>query len=357
MKVWAAIFNLFAVLIIMLLSLAYFNTNRVLDRDFNQARLNQAVKYSTEATLANSLSIEDTDLDYTDLNNISVSPGNSLDTFETMMCFNYNLSTSDSNKEDIENSIAVAVLSTNNGYYVTQTAEVDTTPNNGVRGGEYATKWSPKIPYTTKIGSKTYAINIGSKSYMGISDAGTVDTQVTSGYPMGINSQEKALEIANQEITKSMIKAIDDKNVNNDPFNYKFFLPSETTKTGINPIKGTGILVLMQNTDFASAEKISSISVSGYKAIKKVNVVSYIENVDGILKYYYCYQGQLNPNKIKTYSGSLPASVGDINQGYAYVTNYFDNTRKAATGTEINDNLTIHYQPDFSVLTKKIATD
>lgn len=330
MKVWSAIFNIFAVLLLVMLSLSYLNVTKVMTRDFDQVRLNQAVEYSTEAAFLGTLSVEDIDIDYSNLDVVSINPSNALDLFETMMCFNYDLSTSKPNKDVIRDSIAIGVLSGSDGFYITQTSQDDTTPGNGVDGGEYTMRWSAKIPYLYKSGNKTYALNIKKQSWVSISNAGLLEIPVDVGYPSGL-SEETILSAVNAQITNTMVEEIERKNINGNTFGFKFFLPVETTKSGVNPIDGPGILILLQGAPFASSERISAVSVSGYQTTTRINLIAFTENISGVDRKYYCYEGQMDP--------------ADIGSRYI-VDNYYRNTVAAAKAG---------YAPHYGLLAKKIT--
>ena len=86
MKVWSAIFNVFAVLILVMLLVVYRNTAIVHEREFQEMRLAKAVEYSAELAFLQTLEVEDLDIGYSDMASVVINPGTSLDIFETMMC-------------------------------------------------------------------------------------------------------------------------------------------------------------------------------------------------------------------------------------------------------------------------------
>ncbi len=331
MKIWSALFNIFAILMLVMLSVAYLNVDKVVKRDFDQARLNQAVEFSTEETFRRALAVEDIGIDYSNLDVVSINTGEALNIFETLMCMNYDLSVSDNNKNTIEQSIVSIALTGNDGFYVTQSSQDDTTPGNSVKGQEYPLKWSVKIPYLMTDGDKTYALNIGREAYASITSSGKFDVPVTPGYPPGI-TKAKAMEVANSTIQKRMIKEAETKHLNDDPFSFNFQLPTMTTKKGVNPIDGPGILVIMQGASYASSEKIGAVSVSGFKTMEQINIVAFTENVGGVDRKYYCYNGQMDPY--------------DIGARYK-IQNYYHSMKEAAEAG---------YAPHYGLLTKKITT-
>lgn len=328
MKVWAPTFNIFAVLLMLMLTTAYHNITRAVDRDFDQIRLNHAVRYATEAAFLEAIRVDDIGIGYDNLELVSVSPGKSLDTFINMLAINYDMSLSEENKQFIQNSIASIVLTGNYGFYITQLVENDTTPGNNVRGGEFEIRWSPKIPYFMTIGNTTYALNLNKERWVSVSDALTIRVPNDIGYPAGI-TRENVLEAVNNQITDTMIQEIERKNSNNQRFDFRFFLPVETTRAGVNPIQGPGILVFMQSAKFASSERINAVSVAGFRATRRINIIAFTENIGGVNRKFYSLEGQMDPI--------------DIGTRYR-IENFFRNTREAALAG---------YAPHFGLLTRK----
>lgn len=315
MKVWSAIFNLIAVMMLVFMLVMYLNYTKVLKRDFDQARLNQALEYATEGMFQKTIEVEDIDTDYSDMYSVEINPSDSLDIFECIMCFNYNMSPSEENKKHIENFIPTAVLSTNDGYYIAQWIE------------DYGLHWSLKYPYYIDIGDKSYTVNLHTEKWMSGTESGQFKVSVGTGYESGI-TMEEAVTAANNQINLAMINEIERKNDNGNTFNFKFFLPSETTEKGVNPITGPSVLLFMQGVDFASTERMNSIAVSGFKTVTRANVVAFIENG----RKFYCYESQMDPNLISS-------GVYDIRDTYR----------------TIEDAALDGYSPHFDLLTKKIT--
>jgi len=291
MKVWSAIFNVFAVLILVMLLVVYRNTAIVHEREFQEMRLAKAVEYSAELAFLQTLEVEDLDIGYSDMASVVINPGTSLDIFETMMCLNYNMSASDENKAHIESYIPTAVLACNDGYYIATLSEVDETPNNDVQGGEYKLKWSVKKPYVVTKGNTKYAVTLHNEDWIAISDSGG-----TPGYGEGyINvlgglNKGEVLRTVNTQIANDMQYQIDYRNFNKTSWDYKFYLPPVQTTTGVNPIEKPGLLIFMQGVDFAGTQKIDVVNVAGLKTVRKIVVVAFIDD-DG--NKYYCYESQL----------------------------------------------------------------
>lgn len=296
MQVWSSIFNVFAIVILLYWNMAYVNTSKVLEKDFDQARLNQAVEYATEAMFQKTIEIEDIDIDYTNMNSVLINPSDSIDIFESLMCFSYNMSPSEENKKHVEHSIAAAILSSGDGFYIAEEVEDDITPGDANKGGDYVLKWGVKKPYTTKIGNKTYGFNIDKDKWVSVDSSGHISIPSGVGFEGGM-THDSALMIANQQINKAIIHEIERKNLNRKAFEYKFYLPSVATKDGVNPITGPGVLMLVQALDFASTERIDAISVSGFKTRPRIQVIGFTD-IGG--RKYYCYDSQMDPADIGT---------------------------------------------------------
>lgn len=303
MKVWSAIFNIFAIFILMVLLIVYRNMLVVLDKDFQELRLSQAVEYAAEASFAQALQVEDLGMQYEDLDAVIISPGDCLDTFKSLICLSYNMVPSEENLNFIEAYIPVAVLACNDGYYITTIAENDPT---------LPLKWSLKKPYVIQKGNVYYAVKLHNREWLSVNN-NTLEVKsdgkdwVESGgpfYASGLSAEEMEKQVlteVNNLITKDMAHQIKKRNTvryqKSDgsyaeveiPWNYTFYLPSETTKTGVNPIKRPSFLIFMQGVDFAGTSKLDVVSVAGLTTTKKKVIVGWQDNSG---KKYYCYEGQ-----------------------------------------------------------------
>ena len=324
MKMWGAIINILSILIIVLLIQSYYNVSITLERDFDQARLDQAVEYSTKAMFQKTLEIEDLDMDYTEMGAVQINSSDALDTFSNLMCFNYELATSDENKRHIENSIASAVLAGSDGFYVTRRTEIDKKLRDGIQGGEWELRWSPKIPYFIRQTGKVYAVNFVERRYAAINEFNTGDSNrpqsitvpMTPGYPLGINDR-LAIQSVNNQIVEAMEGEIERNRSNKSLHEYKFYLPSETTVKGVNPIDGPSVLVLLNGVDYASTQQMNAMAVAGFKVVEKINVLGIQEKSTGL--YYYCFETQIPLNRlddfeILDYFGSVRDAAIDPRQ-------------------------------------------
>ncbi len=329
MKVWAAIFNVFAIMILMMLLVIYRNVTVTHEREFQEVRLAQAVQYSAEAAFLETLQVEDLDIEYSDIGAVVINPGDSLDIFESVMCLNYNMSASEENKAHIEAYVPTAVLSCNDGYYIATLSEIDTTINDSVKGKEYRLKWSVKKPYLVQIGATSYAVTLNNEDWISArSNAGALDIRTGTSYgesggPAGLN-KDAVLREVNTRINKDIAFQIDVRNFDKNSWDYKFYLPPQQTQTGVNPISRPGLLIFMQGVDFAGTQKIDVVSVAGLKTTRKIVVIGF---VDGAGNRYYCYEGQ------------LPDAMTP------FVREFFSNIDEAAKA---------NYKPHYEYLAKRI---
>ena len=303
MKAWSAIFNIIAVMVLILTLVIFQNMVKVYERDFDQERLDYAVEFATRAMFDKTIEIEDIDLDYTDLGNIQLNSSDALGTFTDIMCLNYDMSLSEENKLHIESTIASTALAGNNGFYVLRWVTNRTKDANGTFTEEQLNRWSPKIPYFVNANDRVYAVNFVEQRYASINNytgnegkfSDDLVVPSVSGYPLSL-TQSEVMKNVNEQVTNTMLYEMRKRNPNMDVSAYKFYLPVETTVKGVNPIDGPSIMMVLHGVDYASTQKMSALSVSGYKAIKKVNVLAFREIATG--RIYYCYETQIPTTRL-----------------------------------------------------------
>lgn len=351
MKVWSAIFNIIAIMILMLLLLVYSNMSTVIQRDFDQLRLNYAVEYATEAMFRTTLKTEDIDTDYVDLDDVKVDSSDALDVFCSMICLSYNMSLSDENFENIENSIAAIALAGNDGYYIGKLSDNDASHGDGILVDSKRLKWSVKMPYIVKQGNYSYSLNHSNDNWNRVSlssnsssiSSSTVHVSTEESLPMGI-TQDSITHAINTQVRDSLMAEIDRKNDNRKGFEYKFFLPDTTTVGHVNSLDPPSILVVMEGIDFAAQQKINALSVAGFKVTKKVNVLAFVDKETN--RSYYCYESQLRDEEKDACCGGT---------GNFHIENYYKNMKSAASA--ISPTTGEHYYPYYDVLTRKITKE
>ncbi len=317
MKIWAAIFNVFAVLILIVLLAIYRNVSITSEKQFNELRLKQAVEYSAEAAFWSTLETEDISIEYQDMNAVVINPYRSLEVFEELMCLNYNVPPSSENKKHIESFIPVAVLACNNGYYITSLEEIDTTPTNGVAGKEYGLKWSIKKPYTIVNGITTYAVNMSNNTWTSARQDGS-NLIIEDG--VDLFDKDTIIRTINNQITKDMQYQIDKINANKKSSEIKFYLPMTQTTSGVNPITKPSFMIFVQGVDIASTKKLDAINVSGSRTIRKKVILGFTVGANN----YYCYEGQLPealiPNIKEFYTSIEEAAANGYYPYFEYLT-------------------------------------
>ena len=161
MKVWSAIFNLIAVLVIALMILAIQKMDAVNDRQFEQLRLSYAIDYATEAAFRATISTDSIGTDYANegLKEVELNPAMAMPTFYNVLALSYDMSLSDDVKARIEESVATGFICAVNGYYVLEPIEIDRDPYDHEIGGEYTLSFGVKRPYIVYAYDPGYSQN------------------------------------------------------------------------------------------------------------------------------------------------------------------------------------------------------
>lgn len=354
MKILSPIFNMLAVVYLILFSVSYLNLCKVANRDFDQARYDYAVKQATEAMFRSTLHAEDIGLDYTDMSYITIDASDALDVFDRVICANYDMAPSAENFSTIHDTINACLIAGYDGYYILQSSEVDSIENNGNALDGYDMKFSPKIPYFVHRSGWTYSFdfyqrtNNSMKSNSDASDKVNAINSYVEGVqqPGGMTDAEVLAEI-NKQVRSAILNESQNPNRPRplDINDVSFIFPTDTTLTGVNPFSIPGIFMITGDSSYASVESMKTYSVSGYKAIKRTRIVAFTDTRTG--RAYYCYETQLRDEEKDQASG------GSTDLGYFHIDNYFDSV--VAACKEKNKN-GYYYSPYFEVMTRKIDT-
>lgn len=307
MKVWSVIFDFIMVLIIVMAMNIYYRDAKAWEEDFETIKFQRSLDLSAEAAFIEAMSQGDIGTDYNNMYDIKLNPAFTLETFETLMCLNYDMVISNENKLHIESFISTAMLLSNDGYYITKAYPVNTD-----NGTEWRFNWSLKIPYVMPIKNNT--LNTLAALAVNLSDDRSIFVEEKDGLPYVeylnnfdeldtkfrytyINS-DTLKRVAVKDYRKTAISSIitDALNYNIEEvisyrggIDYKLFIPSAQTSNGINNIESPSILFVVSGADFSGNRKLNSTSISGLRTDKKIRVICYVE--DGIK--YYCYETQL----------------------------------------------------------------
>lgn len=352
MKVWSALFNIIAALVLLMFFAYYINISQVIDREFEEARYKYATRQATEAMFRSTIHAEDIDLDYTTLDYISIDSSEAIQIFDRVMCFNYDMSPSRENFAAINESIAACAIAGYDGFYITQMAEYDDVPNNGNPKDGFDLKFSAKIPYYIEVGSQLYAVDTYKKTYASINTDSNTSNPVLNfegkNLPAGI-TDEMAASAINTQIRGRLLNEIKgSNNVSMKDFSQlRMYFPDSTTSTGVNPFGVPGIILIMHGTDFANTEGSSAMAVAGYKVIPKNNVIVFTDTKTN--RSYYCYENQLKDEEKTADSGGI--AIGG-SYGTFRIENYYSSIQDACEA--ISPVTGRHYDPYYDIMVRKI---
>lgn len=300
MKVWTPIFNFIAIFLLIIMLPSYYIICKNLDKEFDQQRLDKAVDYATKAMMLAATDVDNIELDYINPDSIVLTPGEALNIFDIVMCFNYEMETTHYNMNAIENSVCALVLSDEYGYYIAEEVEDDLTPDDDIVGDNYAIRWSMRIPYTETLangGKRTYSYNYYPILEWADNKRDTNPTLAKTPIDENDNTlKEKIKTQINEQISSAINAEINRKKylLGISANGEEFHLPSQVTKLGVNPIEGPSAMVILNNATFASNYKIDAVNVGGYMARSKEFIVCFeMANGEGGKTKYYCYSKQL----------------------------------------------------------------
>ena len=346
MKVWSAIFNLIAVVIIAIMLIVINNIENTNRRQFEELRLSQAVDYAVEAAFRSAVSADSVGTDYANngLNKIHLNHSKILETFGNVLCLSYDMSSSEENLKKIEDCIPTAVLCAIDGYYVLEEQETDfdteTVEGNKLIGEDYALFWGPKRPYLVYDGrTKLFTANLVTEElteiyYDVIKGSVLLESYKDyeeAGYGTGEYFEKLKRQGISECLTEDMNYAIHSRNIQRTENKLNaFYMPSSPEAlTTINSIESPSLVLLFQDSSFLNGYDIDVVSVSGYRVKMRSFIIGF-DQVDknGKVVKYYCYAGQ-----------QLPVNVQGVQK--------FDSFREAA-----EDN----YNPHYEYLAKSTQT-
>lgn len=317
MRVWATLYNFFAVLLLMFIFMVMYKDIIENERQFEELRLKYAVDYATEAAFVASLEGGNLGISYQDLQNVRVVPENTLGVFKTAILMSYDMSLSEENYSSLDNYIASGVLAVADGYYIATPKQYE----------DNKLSWGLKKPYRIDYGTDTaVAYNLSNENWALVRQAGSTLT-IQRGIRWN-DLPEYVTKPTADEITTKLNKLImDDINYNirernrekmkvsstvttdgirSKDVNDFVYLPSVQTESGVNTITKPSIFFSLAGVDFAGTHRIEAQSVGGFTVVKKRRIIVFNEGGTN----YYCYEGQLD----------------DISR----ITNFYNSTDEAA---------------------------
>lgn len=351
MKNWLMVFNFIGLCLLIVMLTTFYIQLETATTEYDTDRLSKAIEYSGEMAFDYSLTSVNSELSYQDMNQTTLSPNLCLPAFEEMMCLNYDMSLYEDNHKYIEDSIATALLATNDGYYITLMSEVNETGE--AHSNTFEFNWSPKLPYTIKTYddndklASEIAVCLGSEKWIKVNantmavTSGTSYADIgsikTSPAEAGIPSQSMSLSretvsrAINTRITNAITQNIDAIGDLRSDKDYTVYIPSAQTSSGLNKIDSPSLILIMKDVDFSGQAKVRNAQISGLKVIKKVHVIGYLD-VAGRMK--YCYESQIADsntvqlNAIAYFNSVEEAASAGYTPDYNYIFNKIDTTYK-----------------------------
>jgi hypothetical protein len=291
------VFNFIGLCCLIIMLTTFYIQLETSTTEYDTDRLSKAIEYSGEMAFHYSLASVNNEMSYQDMNQTTLSPNLCLPAFEEMMCLNYDISIYDENLKYIEDSIATALLATNDGYYITLMSEVNETGEK--HSNTYEFNWSPKLPYTIKTYDNNdnvaseISVRLGTEKWIRVNantliitngtsyaDIGSIKTSPTvdgvTQPNMTLNKETVARAISTR-ITNAITHNIDSIAELRSDKDYTLYIPSEQTSSGLNKIDSPSLILIMKDVDYSGQAKVRNAQISGLKVIKKVRIIGYID--------------------------------------------------------------------------------
>ena len=303
----------------MMVGYAQYMRNDV--KELGQLRLSYAIDHAGYAAAQAMLKTPDLGMDYTNPNYEKVDPNIALDTFLTVMCINYDMTPTDSNKKLIANNyVPMAAVAGVDGYYIATPRLIKNSvnsPEGAIKNGDWDLIFGMKMPYTYKYNGTAYALNMTMNNCLALSGGSLTKEAGLPPTSTGILSQQEAWRVINSEVSTDMAYTLDKANQSDPGWSNSFFIPSEvTTFSGVNPIKGPTFMALVENLKLDTSTSINAFSVAGTKIIGVRAVVGYTRNA---IK-YYCYADEAPSTAVIEHTFSTVKEAASA--GYYFDTQY-----------------------------------
>lgn len=349
MKNWLMVFNFVGLCCLIIMITTLYIQLETATTEYDTDRLSKAIEYSGDMAFNYSLASVNSELSYQDMNQTTLSPNLCLPAFEEIMCLNYDMSLSNDNLKYVEDSIATALLATNDGYYITLMSEVNETGE--AHSNTFEFNWSPKLPYTImtyddndKLASEI-AVSLGTEKWIKVNantlaitsgttyaDIGSIKTSPNEGGDIAKSmslSRETVSRAINTRITNAITHNIDAIAELRSDKDYTLYIPSEQTSSGLNKIDSPSLIIIMKDVDYSGEAKVRNAQISGLKVIKKVRVIGYLNELN---QKKYCYESQIADSyavKLKAvafFNSVEEAALAGFIPDYNYIFNKIDTT-------------------------------
>lgn len=305
MKTWYAIADMIGLFVLMVIMATIYKRIDIYDQEYNSVRLSKSVEYSTSAAFEDSLAKTTAAIDYSDLSQVRISTIKTMDTFDDMMCFNYNLARTEESKASVEETVRGGILAAKDGFYVLSMQDDSA---DGKDGAERLT-WSPKLPYTGTYGRdsagkpRTIAFELGTGdcAYRMVDSNGTyakkdrTDLDYTSALGISRKNLDKLRKKSvSESITNALTYSVDNNDRVRGDLDADAYIPSDQTISGINSIKTPSILFVVQGGGYTGKVAHENVAFTGLKVIPRTRIIGYYDRLDGNKKKYaYERQGVL----------------------------------------------------------------
>ncbi len=307
MKVWSALFNFIAVLVLAMMILTVYKIDAVNKRQFEEIRLSYAINYATEAAFRATIETDSIATDYSkgELNEVQVNPAMALPVFYNILALSYDMSLSEDIKMKMEQSIATGFLCATNGYYILEPIEWDSNPYDHEIGGEYKLSFGVKRPYIVYAPDSTmgidrlFAVNIVNEKSIEYIPELFADADMVKDEPLIERSEYKGTPLTKELVRQSVSKwltedinmAIHKRNLMSiyDTVN-TFYFPAGESMTAINNVTSPSLAIIFQDSTFLNGYDMDVVSVGGVRVQPRSNVLGFKLKGDPTL--YYCYAGQ-----------------------------------------------------------------
>lgn len=305
MKVWNAIFNLIAVVIIAMMIMVINNIDTLNRRQFEEVRLSYAVDYAVEAAFRAAIDTDSIGTDYSNggMEEVKVNPTMILPTFYNILGLSYDIALNEDTIAKMEQSIATGVLCAIDGYYVLENVEKDNNPYDFNIGGEYGLVWGVKRPYIvySDNGERIFSANIVNQKWAEFVPIYRQDENAaiitgkdyTDARLNGVLTDEKVKSAIGNLITEDINYAINRRNITLtwDKIG-SFYMPSSESFTAINNIKSPTLIIIFQDSTFLNGFNMDTVSIGGARVRVRSQVIGFQIVGDPTGEKYYCYAGQ-----------------------------------------------------------------
>lgn len=243
--------------------------------------LTLSIDYATDAAAAEMLeSTAHLGQDYADsqdadIGSFVVDPEVALETFENIMCLNYDFVMSDGARQEVGNYIPIFCVAAYDGYYIY-------TPHEDTDGSWYL-QGSLKYPYAYTKDGAYYALNLGTATAYRLKDGNLRKVNMED---VGISKTTILREI-NTNVSDYLMYLFQEHTGRGNEFIY---IPEGLgTIKEVNPIQGPTVLSFIDGWDVTTLHPLSAFSIGGARIEKTRAVVGYTVSVDGETRQLYSY--------------------------------------------------------------------